>query len=192
MAKRYEFKPDKERSGIANKLVLTRLQQRNLLKWCLYGLILLLLSVVQDVLLSRVRFFGVTTELVPCGIFLICLTEGLERGCVFSLVASCLYLFSGSAAGEYSIVLITAIAVLVCYFRQSYLQKGFAASMLSVAVAMLGYEVLTFAIALFLGQTTFSRLVAFCLTGAFSLIAAPLLYPVLKAISAIGGDAWKE
>lgn len=192
MARRYEFKPDKERSGIANKLVLTRQQQKTLLKWCLYALVLLLLSVVQDVLFSRIRIFGVTTELVPCGIFLICLAEGLERGCVFALVSSCLYLFSGSAAGEYSIVLITAISVLVCYFRQSYLQKGFAASMLSTTVAMLVYEVLTFAVALFLGQTAFSRLGAFCLTGVFSIIFAPFLYPVLKTISTIGGEAWKE
>ena len=192
MARRYEFKPDKERSDIANKLILTRQQQKKLLKWCLYALVLLVLSVVQDVLLSRIRLFGVTTELVPCGIFLICLTEGLESGCVFSLVASSLYLFSGSAAGEYSIVLITAIAVLVCYFRQSYLQKGFAASMLSIAVSMLGYEVFTFAVALFLGQTTSSRLGAFCLTGVFSIVFAPALYPVLKVISTIGGDAWKE
>ena len=192
MAKRYEFKPDKERSGIANKLVLTRQQQKKLLKWSLYALILLLLSVVQDVLFSRVRLFGVTTELVPCGIFLICLAEGLETGSVFALIASSLYLFSGSAAGEYSIVLITVIAVLVCYLRQSYLQKGFAASMLSIVVAMLGYELTTFFVALFLGQTTFFRLSAFCLTGVFSIVFAPLLYPVLKAISAIGGEAWKE
>ena len=192
MAKRYEFKPDKERSGIANKLVLTRQQKQKLLKWSLYTLALLLLSVVQDVLFSRVRLFGVTTELVPCGIFLICLAEGLETGSVFALVSSSLYLFSGSAAGEYSIVLITVIAVLVCYFRQSYLQKGFAASMLSATVAMLSYELTTFAVALFLGQTTFFRLSAFCLTGVFSIVFAPVLYPILKAISAIGGEAWKE
>ena len=192
MAKRYEFKPDKERIGIASKLVLTQQQQKKLLKWCLYGLVLLLLSVVQDVLLSRVRFFGVTTELVPCGIFLICLTEGLEKGSVFALISACLYLFSGSAAGEYTIVLITVIAVLVCYFRQSYLQKGFAASMLSVTVAMLVYEMATFAVALFLQQTTFSRLTTFFLTGAFSIVCAPVLYPIAKAISTIGGEAWKE
>lgn len=192
MAKRYDFKPDKEHSGIANKLVLTRQQQQKLLKWTLYALVLLLLSVVQDVLFSRVRIFGVTTELVPCGIFLICITEGLENGCVFALVSSSLYVFSGATAGEYIIVLITAIAVFVCYFRQSYLQKGFAASMLSCTVAMLSYELTTFFVALFLGQTTFSRVSAFCLTGVFSIVFAPVLYPVLKAISAIGGEAWKE
>ena len=78
MAKRNEFKPDKPRSGVLSKLFLTQLQRRSLLKWGIYALLLLVLSVVQDVLLCRVRLFGATTELVPCTIFLICL-----YGCFF-------------------------------------------------------------------------------------------------------------
>ena len=66
MAKKYEFKPDKANSGIANKLILTRLQQKKLLKWLLYTLVLLALSVLQDVILCQARIFGSTTELVPC------------------------------------------------------------------------------------------------------------------------------
>lgn len=192
MAKRYEFKPDKEDSGVVNKLILTRQQQKKLLKWSLYVLVLLVLSVVQDVLLSRVRIFGVTTELVPCGIFLICLIEGMQESCVFGLIASCCYLFSGSAAGYHSIVLLTALGIFTSYFRQSYLQKSFAATMLCVAGAMLAYELATFAIALFLSQTTVARLGTFCLTAGLTLIAVPVLYPVLNAISTIGGEAWKE
>ena len=67
---------------------------------------LLVLSVLQDVLLCRFHIFGATTELVPCGIFLICILEGTERSCIFALVASLFYLFSGSSAGIYSIVLV--------------------------------------------------------------------------------------
>ena len=113
MARKYEFKPDKPRLGWLDTLVLTQKQRRSLLKWLLYGLVLLVLSILQDVLLSRLRLWGGTTELVPCGIFLICVLEGMERGSVFSLVASLLYLFSGSAAGAYSVVFITVVAVLV-------------------------------------------------------------------------------
>ena len=192
MARRYEFKPDKESSGIANKLILTRVQQKSLLKWLLYCLLLLVLSVLQDVLLSQVRLFGVTTELVPCGIFLICLTEGMETGSVFSLIASCLYLFSGSAAGYHSIVLLTAISIFITFFRQSYLRKGFFASLLCVLAGMLLYEILVFAIAMFLGQTTFVRLGTFCLTGVLTFAFAPVLYPVIGAIGKIGGESWKE
>ena len=192
MAKRYEFRPDKEHSGIANKLILTRQQQKSLLKWLLYTLVLLALSVLQDVILCQVRLFGSTTDLVPCGIFLICLAEGMEGGSVFSLVAAACYLFSGSSAGYHSLVLLTGISVLISYFRQSYLRKGFAATMLCTGAGLLVYQLAVFAIALFLGQTNPSRLGAFSLTAGLTFIWAPLLYPVVGAISKIGGEAWKE
>lgn len=192
MAKKYEFKPDKPRSGILSKLFLTQKQRRSVLKWALYALVLLILSVLQDVLLCRFRLFGATTELVPCGIFLICLAEGLERGCIFSLCAACVYLFSGSAAGNYSIIFITALSVGVTFFRQSYLRKGFSAAMLCTTVAMLIYELAVFAIGLFLGMTTLDRIGTFCLTALMTLLSVPLLYPIVNAISTIGGEAWKE
>ena len=192
MARKYEFKPDKPVSGVLSKLYLTRNQRRSVLKWSLYSLVLLVLSILQDVLLCRFHLFGATTELVPCGIFLICLTEGLEKGCVFSLCASCIYLFSGSAAGNYSIVFITALSVAVTYFRQGFLQKGFSAAMLCTAAAMILYELAVFFIGLFLGMTTFGRIGTHFLTALLTLVVAPALYPVTQSISTIGGEGWKE
>lgn len=192
MAKKYEFKPDKPRSGLLSKLYLTQKQRRALFKWVFYGVFLLALSVLQDVLLCRVRLFGATTELVPCGIFLICLAEGLEEGSVFSLVAACLYLFSGSASGVYSIVFITGLAVFVTLFRQSFLRKGFSAAMLCTVVAVFVYEVAVFFSALFLGLTTIGRFSNPCLTALYTLLTAPVMYPIVKAISNYGGEAWKE
>ena len=69
MAKKYEFQPDKPYSSRLNKLQLTKQQQKQVLKWCLYALLLIVLSVLQDVVLCRMRLFGGTTDLVPCGIF---------------------------------------------------------------------------------------------------------------------------
>lgn len=192
MAKKYEFKPDKPVSGFFSKLHLTAKQRRSLLKWFLYALVLVVLSVLQDVLLSRMDIFGATTELVPCGIFLICLLEGLESGSLFALLAGCLYLFSGSSAGNHVIVLITAIAVLVTYLRQSFLQKGFGAAMLCTAGAMLLYEMTLFFIGLFFGLTLWGRVGVFALTAGLSLLIAPALYPLFLAIGKIGGESWKE
>ena len=87
MARKVEFKPDKPRTSLLNKLYLTQKQRRSLLKWVLYTLVLVFLSVLQDVLLCRMDILGATTELVPCGIFLICLLEGTESGCIFALVS---------------------------------------------------------------------------------------------------------
>lgn len=190
MAKKYEFKPDKPRSGFLNKLFLTRNQRRSVLKWSLYALVLVVLSLVQDVLLSRVRLLGGTTELVVCGIFLICVLEGTEKGSVFALVAAFCYLFSGSAAGYYSVVFITALAVLVTAFRQSYLQQGFGAAFLCTAVAMLAYEMAVFLITVFLGLTRWAACPGFLITAALSLIAVPVLYPIFLSIG--GGNTWNE
>ena len=117
MAKKHEFQPDRPYSTWLNKLQLTRLQRKQALKWSLYALVLLILSVVQDVILCRVRFFGGTTDLVPCGIFLICILEGTDRGCIFALVASTLFLLSGVSPGPHVLVLITVLAVLVSALR---------------------------------------------------------------------------
>lgn len=192
MAKKYEFKPDKPLTGFLSRLYLTQKQRRALLKWLFYSLFLLALSILQDVLLCRVRLWGATTELVPCGIILICLAEGVEQGSVFALIASSLYLFSGSAAGIYSIVFITALAVFVTLFRQGYLKKCFNATMLCVTMALPVYELAVFALGLFLGLTTADRFLGFLLTAAYTLLTAPIMYPVISAISNFGGDAWKE
>lgn len=192
MAKRYEFKPDKAGSGILNKLYLTPKQRRTILKWVLYGAVLLVLSVVQDVILSRVQLYGATTDLVPCGIFLICILEGAESGSIFSLIAAMLYLFSGTAPGPYCIVYITVLAVFLSMFRQGYLRKGFGAAMLCSCIAVMMYELAVFVTGLFLGMTIADRIGAFCLTGGLSLIAAPVLYPILRGIEKIGGNTWKE
>lgn len=190
MAKKYEFKPDKPRSGLLDKLFLTQKQRRSLLKWTLYTFVLVVLSVVQDVLLSQVRLLGGTTELVPCGIFLICILEGIEKGSVFALMSSLVYLFSGSAAGYYSVVFITVLAVLVTALRQSFLQRGFGAAALCAAGAMVVYELAVFCITTFLGQTTFLALPSFLITALLTLLSIPMLYPIFLSIG--GGDTWNE
>ncbi len=192
MAKKMDFKPDKPRSSLLSKLYLTQKQRRSLLKWVLYIAVLLVLSVLQDVLLCNVHILGATTELVPCGIFLICLLEGAENGSVFSLIAACFYLFSGSAAGNYVIVLITLIAFLACFVRQSYFQAGFSTALLCTCGAMLVYELSVFSIGAFFGQTYSGRMGVFFLTAFLTTLAAPILYPLLQFIGKIGGETWKE
>ena len=192
MAKKYEFQPDRPYSTWLNKLQLTRLQRKQALKWCLYALVLILLSVVQDVILCRVRFFGGTTDLVPCGIFMISILEGTNRGCVFALVSSILYLLSGVSPGPHVLVVITVLAVLVSALRQAYLRPGLPAMLLSTLLAMAAYEMSIFAICLLLGQVTSGRLGSFLVPAALSVVVVVPVYPVAKAIGAIGGEAWKE
>lgn len=193
MAKRPEFKPDKPRVGLLSKLYLTQKQRLSILKWALYALVLVLLSLVQDVLLCQLNILGATTELVPVGIFLICLLEGSETGSIFLLVSSCIYVFSGTPAGNYCIVFITVFGLLATFLRQSFLQKGLPAAALCVFLAMFLYEMAVYVIGLFFSQTYGGRIGVFILTAVLSMVILPVLYPVFCAISKIGGgEPWKE
>lgn len=192
MAKKQEFRPDKPSVSLLSYLVLTKKQQKTFFKWVFYSLFLVILSVVQDVLLSRARLLGATSELVPCAIFLICLIEGTHTGSLFSLIAGLLYLFSGTAPGPYSMVAIVFFSIGACILRQAYLQESFSSVVLCTAVAMVSYVLTNFAFGLFLGLTRFSRVYGFLLTAALSLLAVPVFYPIVKAINAFGGHSWKE
>ena len=192
MARKYDFKPDRTQSSWLNKLYITPLQRRRILKWALYGIVLIALSLLQDVVLCHFRLFGASTELVPCAIFLICLLEGTENGCIFALIASVLYWFSGAAIGAFAMVAITALSIFACMFRQGYLQKGFGAAMLCSGVCVFLYEIAIFVFGAILNLTPWSRFGGFLLTAVMSFVLAPILYPLLLAIESIGGETWKE
>lgn len=189
MAKKYEFRPDKTGNGILSKLYLTAAQRRTILKWTLYAGLLLLLSLMQDVVLSKVRLFGATTDLVPCAVILICILEEAHKSAFFTLIASCLFLFSGGAPGPYCLVFLTALALVASLLRQNYLAKRFSSAMVCALAAFILYELLTFAMGLFLNHTNFNRLQGFVITILLSLPALPILYPVCVSI---GGKVWKE
>lgn len=192
MAKKYEFQPDKPYATWLSKLQLTKLQQKQVLKWALYGLLLLILSVLQDVVLCRLRLWGGTTDLLPCAIFTICLLEGTERGSVFALVASFFYLLSGTSPGTHVLVLLTLLAVLATALQQTYLRNGFLATLLSAGAAMAVYEVAIFGYCLLIGKVMADRFVGFVVPIVLAFVVIPVIYPFAKAISTIGGESWKE
>ena len=187
-----EFKPDKTEGSLLSKLYLTHQQRRSIVKWVLYSALIVLLSLVQDVVLCRYRLFGATTDLVPCGIILICVIEGVESGCVFALCASLFYLFSGSAPGPYSVLFLTALSVAVTILRQAYLQKGLLAALLCTGLALFVYEMLVFGMGLFLELTIPARFIGFATTALLSVIAVPVIYPMILGLGRIGGQIWKE
>ena len=192
MARDYEFRPDPEGSGIFEKLLLSQRQRHGLLRWTLFGALCVLALLVQDTMLYWVNISGAGTDLVPCVILMITCLQGAEQGCVFSLVASLLYYFSGSAPGPYVVPLITVFAVLAVIFRQACLRQGFFSILISTGLGMLCYEMVLFGIGLFLKHTLPQWTFAMVLTALLSLVAVPVAYPIARAISKIGGETWKE
>lgn len=190
--KAYEFKPDREETHILKQLYLTRLQRRQLLKWGLYAALCVLLLTIQDVMMSQVRFSGATTDLAVCIIFLISLYEGTENGSLFALFASLAYLFSGNSPGAQCVALLTCGSVLLNLFRQINWHRSSGSILLCTCAGIVGYEMLNFVFGVFSGYTIWSRVGVFMLIAVITCICAFPLYPLVKLISKIGGDTWKE
>lgn len=192
MALRREFKPDKLGSSWLSKLYLTRQQRRTILKWVVYLILLVLVSLVQDVILCRFRLWGAATDLVPCLLLLICITEGAEGGGVFALLGALYYLYSGTAPGPYVVALIPVIGIPLSILRQAYLRKGFLTALICLIPAMVLYELGVFAFGMFLERTFAWRLMGFLLSALLSMLAVPVMYPVCRLIHKIGGQLWNE
>ena len=190
--KKYEFRPDKVKTDFLGKLYLTPQQRKQLLRWLLFGLLLVVTSVLQDVVLCRMRIFGATTDLVPLAIFLICVQIGADRSAIFSLIAAMLYKFSGTAPGYYSMALIPVLALLAAMLRQSYFRRSFGSVFLCVTAAIVLYEMCVFLCGLIFQNTTPLRFLRFLATGLISAATLPILYPITKAIDNIGEKSWTD
>lgn len=196
MAKRrkkvYEFKPDRQETGLLKQLYLTRLQRRQLMKWGMLSALCVLMLIVQDVLMSQIRISGATTDLVVCAIFLVGLYEGTENGSLFALIASIVYLFSGSSPGAQCIALLSCTTVLLNLMRQSLWRRSGGSILLCTCAGIVIYEMLNFLFGIFVGNTIWERLPVFMLVAGMTCACAFPLYPLVKLISKIGGDTWKE
>ena len=187
-----EFKPDPQTATWVKTFHLTVQQRLQLAKWALYILTIVMCLVVQDVIMSRIRIFGATTDLAVCAILLITVIEGTDTGSLFVLIASTLYYFSGSAPGAYVIALLSFLGVAAVLLRQLYWHRSKGSIVLCTGIALMLYEIGLFVVGIAIGLTLPSRLIYFILTGVYSCLALIPLYSVIYKIGLIGGNTWKE
>ena len=187
-----DFRPDSQDSGWLKMLHITQAQRDLYLKWGLYTAVLVVLSMIQDVIMSQLKIFGATTDLVVCAILLITVIEGIDTGIVFVIIASCLYYFSGSSPGPLCVALITFLGVGACLFRQMYWHRNRGSIVLCAGLALMLYELGTFAVGMFSGLARWDRLGVFITTGLLSIAVMIPLYTLINRIGQIGGNTWKE
>lgn len=187
-----EFKPDPQTATWVKTFHLTVQQRLQLAKWALYVLTIVLCLVVQDVIMSRIRLFGATTDLAVCAILLITVLEGTDTGSLFVLIASTLYYFSGSAPGAYVIALLSFLGVAAALLRQLYWHRSKGSIVLCSGIALMFYEIGLFVVGIASNLTLPSRLIYFVLTGVYSGLVLIFLYPIVYKIGSIGGITWKE
>ena len=190
--KQVDFKPDAVGSGWTNKFHITHVQRDKLLKWGSIIGLCILMCMLQDVIMSQVRFMDATTDLVVSIILLIAVMEGVENGSTFILLASLLYYFTGSAPTPWCILLLTFAGIFASMFRQKFLHRGMLSITFCAGVALMIYEIGTYGIGLFQGLTHWQRVFPFLFKGIYSWAVMLLLYPLLNKIGLIGGNTWKE
>lgn len=190
--KQSDFKPDSQKISLPKLFHTTQLQRLRLAKWGLYILTLIMLLTVQDVILSRFRFFGATTDLAVCGILLMTVIEGVDVGSLFVLIASTLYYFSGSAPGPYCIALLSFIGIAATLIRQAWLRRTKLSIVFSAGAALTLYELGLYIVGMALGLTRWDRIFSFLLTAAYSWAVMIPLYSLINKIGLIGGTTWKE
>lgn len=190
--KKFEFRPDYDGVELRNKLYITRKQRRSLLRWTLYALVCVAALILQDSMLAKLRMVGMTVDLAPGAILLICVLAGSEKGGIFTLCASVFYVLSGTAPGAYCVALMTLSGVLAALFRENFLRRSFSSTWLCAGSACVIYEMSVFAMGVFYGETYQGRWGSFLLTGLLGAAAVPLLCPLMERIGRIGGETWKE
>jgi len=188
----YEFKPDVSRIPLSKLLHLTIQQRKVLLKWGLHALVCLALLIVQDVIMSRVSIRGATTDLVAGAIILITVVSGVYDGSLFAIIASLLFVFSGSSPGPYAVAYLTIFGVGAGLLRQMVWRRDALSNLVCAGLAMLAYELAIWGTGVFLGLTYFGRIGVFLITWGLSFLVMIALYPLASVIHKIGGETWKE
>ena len=181
-----------ESTTLLGKLYLTPGQRSAILKWALYGLLTLVVLVLQDVIFSRFSLLGGTVCLTPGVILLIGLMEGPNAGAVFALAAGTFWALSGQALGSLSLLVLTAETVVLGAFLLAYLRRSCWPLLACCALGLLVYELALFLAGLFLSYTTAGRWLSFLSTALTGCLGCGVLYPLAAAIAKIGGTPWNE
>ena len=86
---------------------------KNALMWTLYGVLFLLIAVLQTVVFGRARFFGVKLTLIPVCIACVSMLAGAEAGALYGLCCGTVWCFTGASGGALHIVLMTICFLLL-------------------------------------------------------------------------------
>lgn len=176
---------------LMGKLFLTKTQREILLKWTVFTLIFLLLQVLQDVIFSRIHIFGGCVDVVPALLLLVCLLQEPASGLLFVMICSLVRALSGVVLGPVSLAVLVFMGAALCALRKNHLWGEFRAVVLCCWLGLGFHSAVLFLLGVFLTKTTWSRYLP-TLGGLFgSMVAALILYPLVRVVGKIGGASWK-
>jgi len=159
---------------------------KNALMWTLYGVLFLLIAVLQTVVFGRARFFGVKLTLIPVCIACVSMLAGAEAGALYGLCCSTVWCFTGAAGGAMHIVLLTVCGAVIGYICDRYLVRQLLSAILMSLLALVFCQTLLFLFQCYLGTIHIGMITALPVQIGLSLLACPLLYLGAWAIRKVG------
>lgn len=161
---------------------------KTILMWALYALLFLAVMLLQTVLFGRLRFLGVKLSLMPILMACIGLWTGHEAGGLFGLIAGMVWSWTGADDGSLSIVSFTLIGILSGWLCDSLFSRRFVPAMGLSLAAVFCHELALFLLKYYLESAAGGLLVWVFSTSVLSLLTAPVLYLLAKAIGKAGGN----
>ena len=161
---------------------------KKFIMWLLYAALFLAVMLVQNMLLGRLRFFGVKLNLMPIAIACIAIWTGHEPGALFGLLTGLIWAATGADDGSLAIVSFTVIGTLAGWLCDSVFPQRFLPAMLLSFGAVLGHELARYLLKFYLESTETVLFAWVPATVFLSVLAAPVLYLLAKAIGKAGSN----
>ena len=159
---------------------------KNALMWTLYGVLFLLIAVLQTVVFGRARFFGVKLTLIPVCIACVSMLAGAEAGALYGLCCGTVWCFTGAAGGAMHIVLLTVCGAVIGYLCDRYLVRQLLSAVLMSLLALVFCQTILFLLQCYLGTVYIGMIAALPIQIGLSLLSCPLLYLGAWAIRKVG------
>ncbi len=159
---------------------------KNALMWTLYGVLFLLLAVVQTVIFGHAQFFGVKLALIPVCVACVAMHAGAESGALYGLVCGAVWCFTGAAGGALHIVLLTLCGAAAGYLCDRYLVRQLLSALLMSLMALGACQSVLFLFECYLGTIHIGTAYTVPVQVGLSLLACPAVYLAAWAIRKVG------
>ena len=154
-------------------------------KWICYGALMFICAILQTTILSGIRIFFCSPNLIPYIVATIALREGVEEGMIAGICGGiiCDGMFSGYEA--FYTVSLTVLAFLLCLLNTIMSWKSYFMSLLDWVILLLPLHLLHFCIYMLLRGMTDISSVLYIIPGevAATLPFTPFVYLILLRIA---------
>ena len=167
---------------------LTKRQWQGVLKWSLYGLLTLLVLLLQTSVLAKRPILGAKLAPLPALIVCVCVREGPEKGGLYAILAVLFWCFSGADFGNLSVAVIPIGAMLSAVLCRVVLTLRFVPTALCcLAVTLLNASVIFLFKLILPPAVALENYWQVLLPGVgLSMVFVPFHYALVKLIGRIG------